>query len=149
VCSRSAGRAETRTPLVHETGGRGEHLLGMYYDKKYSLLRLKSVLTLDKIINDKPKDYRSLDVCILNYIILNNILGFDLENKEQLIFSPHAQELIDKADLDSCAAVFFLNPVKIQQIMSVAIGGNKMPPKSTYFYPKVLSGLVINKHQED
>jgi uncharacterized protein (DUF1015 family) len=132
--------------FLMEKGGRSEHLLGMYYDKKYSLLRLKNVLTLDKIINDKPKDYRSLDVCILNYIILNNVLGFDLENKEQLIYSPHAQELIDKADRDSCAVVFFLNPVKIQQIMSVALGGNKMPPKSTYFYPKVLSGLVINKH---
>jgi uncharacterized protein (DUF1015 family) len=36
----------------------------------------------------------------------------------------------------------------MEQIMAVAAGGNKMPPKSTYFYPKVLSGLVINKHED-
>ena len=43
---------------------------------------------------------------------------------------------------------FFLNPVKIEQIMQVALKGEKMPSKSTYFYPKVLSGLVINKFNE-
>jgi len=139
---------KSRFFFLMEKGGRSEHVLGMYYDKRYSLLRLKNVKILDKIISDKPKDFRSLDVCILNYIVLKKILGLDLENNEQFVFSPHAQELIDRSDREPRAIVFFLNPVKIQQIMSVALGGNKMPPKSTYFYPKVLSGLVINKHEE-
>jgi uncharacterized protein (DUF1015 family) len=140
---------KARFLFLMEKGGRTEHLLGMYYGRRYALLRLKNIRILDKLISDKPKDYRSLDVCILNYIILKNILGLDPENKEELSFSPHAQELLDRADNDERAIVFFLNPVKMQQIMSVALGGNKMPPKSTYFYPKVLSGLVINRQGED
>ena len=100
---------------------------------------------LDKIIADRPKEYRSLDISILNYIVLKKILGLDLENKEIIYFSPQREELIEKVDNNTSSVAFFLNPVRIQQIMAVALTGEKMPPKTTYFYPKVLSGLVINK----
>lgn len=119
----------------------------MYHDKKYRLLRLKNIKILDRMISDKPPEFRSLDVSILNYIVLKNTLGIDLEDKDALIFSPNANELIEKVDNDDSYIAFFLNPVRVQQIISVALTGQKMPVKSTYFYPKVLSGLVINKHE--
>lgn len=128
-----------------EKAGQTEHLLGVYRDKKYWLLRLKNIKILDKLISDKPKEYRNLDVCILNYIVLNKILGLDWENKENITFSPHPDELIERVDNDADYIAFFLNPVKVQQMVQVALSGEKMPAKSTYFYPKVLSGLVINK----
>ncbi|MFA7652190.1 MAG: DUF1015 domain-containing protein [Candidatus Omnitrophota bacterium] len=127
-------------------GGRAEHLLGMYKDKKYRLLRLKNIKILDKLLSDKPKEYRSLDVAILNQIIFNDILGYAASEKDSLKYSPNAEEFIVSVDKDPLSIAFFLNPVKIEQIMAVALSGNKMPPKSTYFYPKVLSGLLINKH---
>jgi uncharacterized protein (DUF1015 family) len=131
--------------FLMEKAGNTEHVLGMYKDKRYWLLRLKNVKLLDKMISDKPKEYKALDVSILNYIVLNKILGLQLEDKERITFSAQAEELIEKADNDNSYIAFFLNPVKVQQIMSIALGGEKMPAKSTYFYPKVLSGLVINK----
>ncbi|MCK9604440.1 MAG: DUF1015 domain-containing protein [Candidatus Omnitrophica bacterium] len=136
---------KTRFFFLMEKGGRTEHVLGMYKDKKYFLLRLKNIKILDKLIADKPKEYRSLDVSIFNHIILKEILGCNLEDKDNLTFSAQAQEFIDEADRDPLAIAFFLNPVKIQDIIAVALNGNKMPPKSTYFYPKVWSGLVVNK----
>ncbi|MBU0709773.1 MAG: DUF1015 family protein [Candidatus Omnitrophica bacterium] len=72
----------------------------------------------------------------------------DLKNKKNLLFSPNADELIQKVDSDPNYLAFFLNPVKIQQIISVSLSGERMPPKSTYFYPKVLSGLVINRFKD-
>ncbi len=135
--------------FLMEKGGRGEHLMGMYSDKKYRLLRLKNIKILDRMINDKPLEFRSLDVSILNYIVLKKILGIDLEDKDNLIFSPNTNELIEKVDSDDSYIAFFLNPVKVQQIISVALTGQNMPAKSTYFYPKVLSGLVINKHEDN
>jgi uncharacterized protein (DUF1015 family) len=117
----------------------------MYKDKKYFLLRLKNVRILDKLIADKPKEYRSLDVSIFNHLILKNILGYDPENKDNLVYSAEAQDFIDEVDNNPLTIAFFLNPVKIQDIIAVALNGNKMPAKSTYFYPKVWSGLVINK----
>ncbi|MDD5595604.1 MAG: DUF1015 domain-containing protein [Candidatus Omnitrophica bacterium] len=138
-------RDKTRFFFLMQKAGSAEHVIGMYRQKKFWLLRLKNVKILDKIINDKQKEYRTLDVSIFNYIILKKLMGMDIEDKENVIFNHDAEELIEGADKSSSAIAFFLNPVKMEQIMSVALGGEKMPSKSTYFYPKVLSGLVIHK----
>ena len=139
----------TRFFFLMEKAGCTEHLLGLYKDKKYFLLRLKNVKMLDKLIADKPKEYRALDVAILNYLVLKNILKFDLDNLAAITYSPDPYELMDQVDNDPLNVAFFLNPVKIQQIINIATSGNKMPPKSTYFYPKVLSGLVVNKFEKE
>lgn len=131
--------------FLMQKAGNVEHVIGMYREREFWLLRLKNIKILDKIIADKPKEYRSLDVSILNYMILNRVLGLDIENKEKIVFNHNPDELIKQADNQNRTIAFFLNPAKTQQIMSIALTGEKMPSKSTYFYPKVLSGLVINK----
>jgi uncharacterized protein (DUF1015 family) len=139
-------RDKARFFFLLEKSGRSEHVIGMYKDKRYWLLRLKNVKILDKELAEKPKDYRTLDVSILNHLVFKKI--FAIENSENLIFSPHSEEFIAKVDSDSSCIAFFLNPVRMEQIIAVANNGERMPAKSTYFYPKVLSGLVINKHEE-
>lgn len=129
-------------------GGEREHILGMYKDGKYWFLRLKNVRILDKLISGKSREYRSLDVSILNYLVLHTVLGLPIEDKESVSFCPCAEELIEQVDADPGLIAFFLNPVEVAQVMSIALEGEKMPPKSTYFYPKVISGLVINKFNE-
>ncbi|MFA5199815.1 MAG: DUF1015 domain-containing protein [Candidatus Omnitrophota bacterium] len=135
--------------FLMEKAGFTEHLIGLYKDRKYFLLRLKNVKILDKLIGDKPKEYRVLDVAILNYLVLRNILKLDLDHLENITYSPDPLEFMEAVDADPAKIAFFLNPVKINQIINVALGGHKMPPKSTYFYPKVLSGLVINKFAKE
>ena len=119
----------------------------MYKNKRYFLLRLKNVKILDRMIEDKPSEYRSLDVSILNYIIIKKILGMNPDDKTDIEFIHDTTELIQRTDANPTYLAFLLNPVKMQQIMSLALKGEKMPAKSTYFYPKVLSGLVINKFE--
>lgn len=128
-----------------EKAGVRENTLGIYKDKKFYLSRLKNRKILDKEIYDKPKEYRTLDVTILNYIIFRRILGLDLEDKEKIKFNPNSDELIAQVDVDKSAVAFFLNAVKIEQLVSIAMKGQRLPAKSTYFYPKVPAGLVINK----
>jgi len=53
-----------------------------------------------------------------------------------------ATDMVDSFDAD---VSFIMNPVKINQLKSIALNGEKMPPKTTYFYPKVLSGLLVYK----
>lgn len=130
--------------FLMEKGGVSEHVIGAYRGRKYLLLRLKNVKMLDNLISDKPKEYRTLDVSILNHIVFDKILRMDPADKEHITFTPHTDELIARVDTDPCTIAFFLNPVKIEQITAVALKGEKMPPKSTYFYPKVLSGMVIH-----
>ncbi|MDD4953406.1 MAG: DUF1015 domain-containing protein [Candidatus Omnitrophica bacterium] len=136
---------KSRFFFLMEKGGRSEHVLGMYKDKRYWLLRLKNVRILDKMVPDKPKEYRSLDAVILNYLVLKKVLAFGEQDNQNITYGPFPDEFIEKVDNDPFSIAFFLNPVRIEQIMAVAEKGERMPPKSTYFYPKVLSGLVINK----
>ncbi|MDP2831065.1 MAG: DUF1015 domain-containing protein [Candidatus Omnitrophota bacterium] len=139
----------TRFFFLLEKAGCTEHLLGLYKDKKYFLLRLKNVKMLDKLIPDKPKEYRTLDVAIFNYLVLKNILKLNLNNLTAVKYSPDPYALMEEVDSNPLNVAFFLNPVKMQQIINIAVSGNKMPPKSTYFYPKVLSGLVVNKFEKE
>lgn len=131
--------------FLMEKAGRTERLLGMYKDKRYWLLRLKNIKLLDKFICDKPKEYRTLGISILNYLILKNILGLNSDDKQNIVFSSNADDLIEAVNHNAKYIAFFLNAVKVGEVLSVAQTGNRMPPKSTYFYPKVLSGLVVNK----
>jgi uncharacterized protein (DUF1015 family) len=140
-------KEKNRFFFLMEKGGRTEHVLGMYKDKKFYLLRIKNIKILDKVITDKPKEYRSLDVVILNYLILKEILGSKPQDEQNIVFGPCAEEFVERVDNDPLCIAFFLNPVRVEQIISVALKGERMPPKSTYFYPKVLSGLVINKFE--
>jgi uncharacterized protein (DUF1015 family) len=136
---------KTRFLFLMEKAGNNEHVLGMYKNKRYWLLRLKNVKILDGMVEGKPAEYKSLDVSILNYIIIKKILGMDPEDNTGIEFIHDTDELIQRVDSDAAYIAFLLNPARMQQIMSLALKGEKMPPKSTYFYPKVLSGLVINK----
>lgn len=129
-----------------EKCGRSEHVIGMYYDKTYQLLRLKNIKILEKVMGERPKEYRSLDVSILNSLILKKITQ-DPKHGKNITFSPDAQDFINKVKGNAMNIAFFLNPAKIEQIIAIALKGERMPPKSTYFYPKVLSGLLINKFQ--
>jgi uncharacterized protein (DUF1015 family) len=93
-----------------------------------------------------------LDISVLHKLILEKILGL---NQEKIIHAdlieyvkdePKAVDrLIEKVDNDQKQAAFFVNPVKMNQLKMVADAGEKMPQKSTFFFPKVYTGLTIHK----
>ena len=95
---------------------------------------------------------RTLDVNILHKLILEKILGVgekQLADQANLEYVKDIANAVDNAvtQVDNSAAqvVFFMNPTKLEQVKAVAAAGEKMPQKSTFFYPKVYTGLVINK----
>lgn len=130
--------------------GPQDHYLGMYIkgEKKYSLLELKGEDTLLDIQSDKPLSWRRLDVSILQSLILEDILGFNEESisrQENLCYVKDIDDSIRKVRDEEYQAAFLLNATKIEEIKDVTETGERMPQKSTYFYPKCLTGLVINK----
>jgi len=125
--------------------GEKENVFGVYKDKKYLLLILKDKKILARLRRQKAIGHIILDVSLLNHIVFENVLGITPADKEKIFYSTEPDELIKQVDSRRSLIAFFLNPVKINQIISVALRKEKMPAKSTYFYPKVISGLVINK----
>lgn len=130
----------------------GKHSFGMYCrNQRYYLLTLKETSSLNER-TDIPEVLKQLDVTILHSLILDHLLGIDKEklaqqaNVEYIKDTGSAiQESIDMVNSGEFQLVFFMNPPKVEEIDLVAGAGEKMPQKSTFFYPKVYSGFVINK----
>lgn len=125
--------------------GLNQPTLGLYKNGCYFLLRLKSLGFLDKMNRDKPLRYYKLDVSILNHIVFKEVLNIEPDDRDRVIFEQDAEKLIIQSDRDDKSMVFLLNPIKIDDMVAIASSGFRLPPKTTYFYPKVLSGLLINK----
>ena len=88
--------------------------------------------------------WKNLDVSALHAYILNTIFEVDLDkvfDKEHIFYSHKEKECIDKLDEDF-NWVFFLRPTTVKQLIEIADNSEVMPPKSTFFYPKFLSGFI-------
>ncbi|MEW5909357.1 MAG: DUF1015 domain-containing protein [Thermodesulfobacteriota bacterium] len=112
------------------------------------LLTLKPK-TMDQLYKDKiPEVLRSIDVTVLNQLIFIDILGFDEDNveKEKLIgYTSSEAAAVESVDTGVYDIAFVLNPTRHEQVKHIADQGLIMPRKATYFYPKVGSGLVMNR----
>ena len=117
-------------------------IFGLYKDKKFYLLKLTDKRECNKFIQEGPKEYKNLDVVILHKVLFDHVLKVGLSQINYEVDLDQAVRLTDNAVYD---ALFILNPTKIEQIRTIALGGEVMPQKSTYFYPKLLSGFLIHK----
>ncbi len=98
-------------------------------------------------IDSRSEAYSDLDVSILHSYVLENALGIDKENmanQVNLRYTRSMQEAIESVNSGKANAAFLINATKVSQIKAVALAGDKMPQKSTYFYPKLKTGLVMN-----
>ncbi|MGC9358861.1 MAG: DUF1015 domain-containing protein [Anaerolineae bacterium] len=95
----------------------------------------------------QPKELAELDVCVLQNLVLAPHLGIsseDLTHGDAVRYTIHPKEACAAVAEGQAAAAFLLGPTATEQVWRVAIAGVTMPQKSTYFYPKLLTGLVMN-----
>ena len=119
--------------------------------ESYTLMTLKSDSIMDQILPDNSAAYRSLDVSVLHSLVLERLFKVDKENmanQKNLFYTRDISEAIAEVKKGSANCCFLINPTRVEQIRDVAAAGEKMPQKSTYFYPKVITGLVMNKFRE-
>lgn len=123
---------------------RNIHAFGMYLGRgQFYILSLKSMIPVDTAVKNKPKDWKRLDVAILHLFIFQHVLGIrDDDDNIEFVKSP--QETAKSVDKGKFKMAFFLNPTKVAEVKRIARLGEKMPRKATYFYPKPISGIVIN-----
>ncbi len=116
------------------------------HHRKGYRLRLKDPAVLERAIPDVSEPYRRLDAAILEALLLRDGLGMtneDIEAKRGIAYTADAERAL--ASLDGASdAVFLMRPTPVEQVRAVAAAGETMPPKSTYFYPKLLTGIVFN-----
>jgi len=118
---------------------------GFYSQKKFQLWTLKQKEMIKKFLPETySDDWKSFDVVILHYFVLKKF--FNIDEKEKLFYDRDCQSIIDYVDKNPGSAGFFLKTPDLQKIKNISLNGEILPPKSTFFYPKVPSGLVIARY---
>ncbi|ACV61632.1 conserved hypothetical protein [Desulfofarcimen acetoxidans DSM 771] len=126
-----------------------KHAFGLYTGQSLYIIILKETTNLsDYMPGDKSSDWRGLDVSVLHSLIMENYLGIGGEqraNEANLTYTREEAGALEKVDKGEYQLAFFMNPTRVEEVTAVASNGEKMPQKSTFFYPKLITGLVINK----
>ncbi|MGI6264102.1 MAG: DUF1015 domain-containing protein [Acutalibacteraceae bacterium] len=113
-----------------------------------ALLTLRDAAVMDAVLPDRSPVSRQLDVNVLHTLILERLMGIDKENmanQKNLTYTRSAAEAVDGVQSGRFQACFLINPTRVEEIRDVAAAGEKMPQKSTYFYPKLITGLTVNE----
>jgi uncharacterized protein (DUF1015 family) len=137
-----------------ETAGQSGKAFGLFVKEpdRFFLLSLKPDRDVVKDFEREASPaYRDLDVTILHRLIIEQALGIpsDRESVQQnLFFTNDALEALQIVASGRGVAAFFLNPTKVEQVREIGDHGEKMPQKSTYFYPKPSSGVVMSRVTE-
>jgi uncharacterized protein (DUF1015 family) len=117
------------------------------FHRKPYRVTLKDQAIADRALEGMPTPYRQLDTAVLEALVLKGALGMtedDISHLNGLNYSKslqHARESVESGRVD---AGFFMRGTPVEQVQEVAEAGESMPPKSTYFYPKIPTGLVFN-----
>jgi uncharacterized protein (DUF1015 family) len=142
---------DVRDRLLQQLGARSEKelVLGMEIKglKKYFLLTLKDGRAIDRVEPPIAPSLKALDVNLLHIPILQtrlNIRPQDLAASKKVLYFKDPGDAASAVQSGEGQIAFFLNPTRVYQVRDVSLAGETMPSKSTFFYPKLLSGLVIN-----
>jgi uncharacterized protein (DUF1015 family) len=110
-------------------------------------LKLKDQKIADAALPDFSEAYRSLDTGVLETLILKRTLGLsddDISHFNGLFYARSTEEAVAMVRSGEYDAAFLMRPTLVEQVRKIAAGGENMPPKSTFFYPKLLTGLLFN-----
>ena len=143
-----AGESDVRERLGEARMDTGKNAFGLYSGGSYWYFELAGRDALQALVPDKSEAWRSLDVAVLHELVFEKILGIGKEAqaaKTNISYEREfdmAKSLVDGGG-HQCA--IFMNPTRMEQIREVAGIGEVMPQKSTDFYPKLITGLMMCK----
>ncbi|MFZ2114473.1 MAG: DUF1015 domain-containing protein [Solirubrobacteraceae bacterium] len=110
-------------------------------------LKLKDQAIADAALPDFSEAYRSLDTGVLEALLLKQTLGLsddDISHFNGLFYARSTEEAVTMVRSGEYEAAFLMRPTLVDQVRKIAASGENMPPKSTFFYPKLLTGLLFN-----
>ena len=111
------------------------------------MLTLKDPAIAERALPGMPEPYRRLDTAVLEALILDAALGMtedDISHLHGLDYARDFDQARERVEHGDAEAAFFMSPTPVEHVRDVAAAGVNMPPKSTYFFPKVLTGKLFN-----
>lgn len=135
----------SRERMLADMEARGGRAIGVYRPGECFIIEPKKGADLGVVGSEASA---SLDLTILHQVILDHILGIDAEKLRQeanVVYTRDEQEAFDLTDKGEFQISFILNPIELETILDMSRVGERMPQKATYFFPKLLSGLILRK----
>ncbi|MGP0566992.1 MULTISPECIES: DUF1015 domain-containing protein [unclassified Nitrospina] len=141
--------ASVMIATLEEVGHHGIAFCAYLGNGNAALLKLKDIDAVVPHMNaDDAEPLKVLDVFQLHTLVLKHLMGIDTkrpEHQQCITYNVRAEESIQNVEKGEFDLAFFMNATRIDQVRSLAEQGVRLPQKATYFYPKLLSGLVINR----
>jgi uncharacterized protein (DUF1015 family) len=147
---------DAREKLVHALAETGTHTNAFgaagLTPGRLHLLTLRDRAAVERHMPaGHPPAWMALDVNVLQYGVLEPLFGIDaaaLAAGTSVEFTEDVEEAIEAVETGRAPVAFLLNATRPEHIIAVAGAGDRMPQKSTYFYPKLGTGLVLNSHDD-
>jgi uncharacterized protein (DUF1015 family) len=141
---------EVPVEQIAPSPGRGPLQLGYIDGRDGRAMRatLKDQAIADAALSEHAPAYRQLDTGVLETLLLKNALGLsddDISHFNGLFYARDTAEALEMVRTGRYDAAFLMRPTPVEQVRELAAAGENMPPKSTYFYPKLLTGLLFNE----
>jgi len=140
--------ADQITSLLEKEGKKGVVFCAYLGQGEALLLKLKDIELVVPFMEGDANDLKVLDVYQLHTLVLRELLGIDTrkpEHQQYITYNVRTAESMVNMDAGTFDPVFFMNATRMNQVRELAERGIRLPQKATYFYPKLLSGLVINR----
>ncbi len=140
---------EVTTETIDPAAEEGVGVFGLYDSshRQAYRLRLKDTTELDRLLDGQPEAYRRLDSAILETLVLKGLAGMsdhDIDARNGLEYAKSVPDALAQVDGGAFDVAFIQRHVPVDQVKAVAETEANMPPKSTYFFPKVMTGMVFN-----
>jgi uncharacterized protein (DUF1015 family) len=134
---------------IAPAAGRGPLQLGFIdrWDGRPLRLTLRDQAIADRALSEHSQAYRELDTGVLETLLLKGALGLsdeDISHFNGMFYARDTAEALAMVASGEYDAAFLMRPTPVEQVREVAAAGENMPPKSTFFYPKLLTGLLFN-----
>lgn len=136
---------DTALASLAEAGRKGPSFILYTKDEGMQLLTLRQEIAASGRVGNITGPLAGLDVTILHELLLRDLMDVDDTDPGTISFVIEADRALEAVRSSEADIAVLLNPARVEQIKGLALAGERMPRKTTYFYPKLITGLVINK----
>jgi uncharacterized protein (DUF1015 family) len=144
-CGSGAAGAKAAWELVEADGGQNVFGFGTVADGQWLFGRVTDATPMKQLAPRQSDAWRGLGVALLHQLVVEHCLKRAYPDSQPTFKFPHVlEEVIEAQQAKACQLAVLVPPAGIKHVQEIASKLEKMPPKSTYFYPKLLTGLVFN-----
>jgi uncharacterized protein (DUF1015 family) len=149
IVERSGTNAQAAWEHIEMDGAQTTLGFGTVADGQWTVAKLRDLSVMAELAPDQSDDWRGLGVSVLHKLVLDRLIRDKVGGTPLCKYVHLLSEVTDATAAKQCQLACLVPPAKMSHVEEIAGHNEKMPPKSTYFYPKLLTGMVFNSLKKD